>query len=584
MVHYAADGTVFRADITDGSKVTTWQTDTPGQPLEVTGVTVHNTVPIATGVFGVRSSTVYGADGTSGDPVATTSWFSGHTSYGDAGVAGYHAAVGDHYSPFAPAGSGSSGGGPSSTPGLTSVNSPTSPAATGDLSTIPQGHNEDPSALAGGHVDPTLGQDGGSRQQNQDQPQVTVPIPVVIDPNRVTGHEGDGTVTERGPDTEAFAGTDNTITLALGDQPSDSQLLRDVLDRPKMPLPPTHEVDFDQDHFFIRQVRREAPGDGPADLQRHEQLEKARQRFLADHPGTGGAEELAQGIMPPWLEGDEPGKVLFVIDFWDRARGGIPVFNQELARAFAQAGHEVYVAVLDEHIDAGQEHPAPGITLFTSTAGLPAQVDLVIGHTRFTSLQAQEIRENFYEDAPLVHVQHMVPGGLGEVKAGTVIYRAPRVTDYDEVEITGELNGVTTGRIVQRDFSGDTGIARLEDQLVIDGKQVTVGQAVFKELGKGSVNNSVEGALEQKSDITIGVGPAITADARILTGGGATPLVHEVIPGLDFTRTVAQPPLDVSGLPADGQFNVLMIGRADDPQKGALEAAQMVGQLEMPAA
>ncbi|HXS65084.1 MAG TPA: hypothetical protein VN767_19705 [Streptosporangiaceae bacterium] len=170
MVHYAVlanggDGTVFRADIVDGNKVTTWQTGTPGEPLAVTGVTVHDAVPIATGVFGVRSSTVYGAEGTSGDPVANTSWFSGHTSYGDTGVAGYHAAVGDRYSPFVPAA------------------------------------RAEPSALAGGqlaasgarHADPTgtVTGDEGTRSQNQDQPQVTVPIPVVIDPNLLAGHEGD---------------------------------------------------------------------------------------------------------------------------------------------------------------------------------------------------------------------------------------------------------------------------------------------------------------------------------------------------------------------------------------------------------
>ncbi|HET7015705.1 MAG TPA: hypothetical protein VFI65_17430 [Streptosporangiaceae bacterium] len=184
MVHVVGDGTVFRADIVDGNKVTTWQTGTPGEPLAVTGVTVHNTVPIATGVFGVRSSTVYGADGTSGDPVANTNWLSGHTSYGDNGVAGYHAAVSDHYSPFAATGL-------SSSPGVTGSAGPTSPAAVGDLTTIPLAHSGDPSALAGGHVEPTFTQDDGRRPQNQDQPQVTVPIPVVIDPNLVTGHEGD---------------------------------------------------------------------------------------------------------------------------------------------------------------------------------------------------------------------------------------------------------------------------------------------------------------------------------------------------------------------------------------------------------
>lgn len=539
MVRYDGQGSPYRADVADGSTVTSYQTATPGEPLEVTGMTVHSRVPVLSGVFGVEASTSYGPDGPGGDPLAHTNWLTGHTNYPDAG-ASYQQAFADRYLAAGPG-----------------DHAPTS--AAGTVTPVAAQPGAEAMSLAGPRPDqatqPPAGQD-----------QVTQDLSAAAD-------------LAAGSQLLALMHASDLVSRGAGPAGgSDPELLSDILDTQKLRPQPEFEAEYENGRLFIKELRSELPPDTPADIQRHERLAAASQRFHAEHPSVAAAGDQAQGDMPAWLDG-EPGKILLVTTEWARTKGGIPVFNQELAMALAQQGHEVYVAVLDENIPPGQEHPIAGVTLVTHVGELPAQVDLIIGHARFTGLQAQELRENFYDGTPLVHVQHMAPEGLGEVKAGGVVYRAPRVSEYDEVVITGEVDGVTVGRLVQRDFSADYGIARLEDQMVVDGKPITVGHAVFKEFGKGAANSEAEQVLGQRADIALGVGPAITQDVIRLVGGAPTPLVREVIPGLDFSRVVTQPELDDAGRPADGQYNVLLIGRADEAQKGAHEAARMVGQL-----
>jgi glycosyltransferase involved in cell wall biosynthesis len=390
----------------------------------------------------------------------------------------------------------------------------------------------------------------------------------------------DGTVTERGQDTEVLPGTDATLRLALGDQPPPGErpeelLLKDVFGPPKSVMPLDHRVVIEDEQVRIRAVRKQPVDDPAAELDRLERLElldAVRRRFLADHPTAdrsfnAGSDATAEDELPAWLR-DQPGKILLVTTFWEISQGGVPVFNHELATAFANAGHDVYVAVLDENLQPALQHTVEGVTLFTHTADLPADVDLVIGHTRFSGQQAQDIRANFYPDAPLAHFQHMVPEELGLVKAGEEVYRAPRVGEYETI-VSEKVNGTTVSHLEKVDSSGDYGVARLEDGL---------GRTVFKELRKGEVNSENERRLVIKADLGVGVGPAITRDTQRLASDSQT-IVREVIPGLDFSRQVGRPLLDESGQPVDGQYNVLLIGRADEAQKGTLQAARMVAAL-----
>jgi glycosyltransferase involved in cell wall biosynthesis len=357
--------------------------------------------------------------------------------------------------------------------------------------------------------------------------------------------------------------------------------LRNVFSPAKVPDQPQHEVVFEDGHFFLREVPRQAAPDPSAELSeqfRAGRLNLIREAFLAEHPpgdaaGEGPGDVSLSDLLPPWLDG-QPGKILLVTTFWDITKGGIPVFNQELAKAFADAGHEVYVAVLDENLPSTIEVLPNGITLFTHSSHLPPDVDVVIGHTRFSGQQAQQLRANFYPDATLIHFQHMVPGELGEVKAGAIIFRAPRVEEYDVV-VYERVNGTVIGHLETVSYADDTSVARGED--LIDGGPTTVGHAFFTELRKGVANEQAEQSLLKQADLGFGVGPAIARDMTRLANGDTR--VHEVFPGLDFSRTVTPAPLDEHGQPVDGEFNVLLIGRADDPQKGALEAAQMIGAL-----
>jgi glycosyltransferase involved in cell wall biosynthesis len=400
-----------------------------------------------------------------------------------------------------------------------------------------------------------------------------------------------GGVSEPILDRTPVARTDaqQAIPLAHDDVPDFA--LKDILGTPKAPPQPEHEVAFEDGRFVLRDVPPAAiPGSAgavAAELSRGERLALIREHFLADHPVVDErdlAEGIARDLVPPWLEG-KPAKIMLVTTFWDITAGGVPVFNRELANAFADAGHEVYVAVLDENLPREAQVLPNGITLFTHAADLPAQVDIVIGHTRFSGQQAQEIRANFYPDAPLIHFQHMVPGELGEVKAGAIIYRAPRVDDY-QVVVYEKVNGTVIGRYENVSFAADTGVARLEDPLVIDGSQVTVngrpatvGAAFFNELRKAAANDQIEQTLLRQADLGLAVGPAIRADMVRSVEPGQGPPVEAVFPGLDFTRVVTPAPLDDHGRPVDGQYNVLLIGRADEAQKGALEAAHMIRGL-----
>ncbi|GAA3036391.1 glycosyltransferase family 4 protein [Actinokineospora globicatena] len=220
-------------------------------------------------------------------------------------------------------------------------------------------------------------------------------------------------------------------------------------------------------------------------------------------------------------------------------RGGVTVFNRALAEALADAGHSVVVRIGEDaarYADAQRPNlrilgprdlpDAPDSRTLLGTADdpddMPDNVDFVIGHTRFSGPAAAATRDTRFPDAKLIHFVHMVPEALGRVKA-----------DDDP-----------------------------------------------RDLAAGIVNHAIERDLVANADLAVGVGPAIAENVREMVeqarAAGApvvTKGVHELIPGMEF---VDRRPRSIEGRPME----VLLFGRADVGQKGAKEAARVVGRLQ----
>lgn len=103
------------------------------------------------------------------------------------------------------------------------------------------------------------------------------------------------------------------------------------------------------------------------------------------------------------------------------------------------------------------------------------------------------------------------------------------------------------------------------------------------EAAKGIQNHAIERDLVAGADLAVGIRPAITENVRAMvwqaqenagqTGEHvATRAVHELIPGMDFRDRRER---STEGRP----LNVFIFGRADVGQKGATEAAEVVGGL-----
>ncbi|MFM9691974.1 glycosyltransferase family 4 protein [Streptomyces europaeiscabiei] len=239
--------------------------------------------------------------------------------------------------------------------------------------------------------------------------------------------------------------------------------------------------------------------------------------------------------------------ILVVSDNSGRGEGGVEVFNQELSEALARR-HNVTLftanpdmpqhdgiqqvvttrpPVLDfgsgaegtatemerrdwiKHL-AGQEPRQYGLQ---DPASRP--YDIIIAHSRFSGPAAAELRENWYQDARLVHFLHTSPERLPFVKGF-----APEKAEY-----------------------------------------------------KAARDSAIERAAMGRADVVAGVGPLLSEVSRGLSAQGVNvPHSHEVIPG---TR-VHDP---VQHDPAPETLNLLVMGRVDDPLKGVDDAAEAVKLL-----
>ncbi|KAJ9248404.1 hypothetical protein DTO195F2_8849 [Paecilomyces variotii] len=259
-------------------------------------------------------------------------------------------------------------------------------------------------------------------------------------------------------------------------------------------------------------------------------------------------------ISPPW-------RVLFVASTSGPGKGGLPLFNQELVRAMSELPNtSVTLFVVkseDEKTNLATAHGQAKVVSISSGECNPSSLlyhvakvhqpdefclpatdqqgttafDLIIGHSRYSSAAATLIRERWYPAAKLALITHTSP-----LRKSDVAWKW-----YGE---TRELGYVEAARL-----------AMLDEKIL------------------------------PKADLAVGVGPALTAEARerewmgqcsrrrsIQTG----PRFHELVPGAHIYESTQ------SHRQLDGVFRVLLPGRADDPAKGlddAIYAVQRVASL-----
>ncbi|MDT9691740.1 glycosyltransferase [Streptomyces sp. P9(2023)] len=232
---------------------------------------------------------------------------------------------------------------------------------------------------------------------------------------------------------------------------------------------------------------------------------------------------------------EERYNILVVSDNSGRGEGGVEVFNQELSEALARRHnvtlftanpdmpqHEGIQRVVQtqppegverrdwiEHL-AGQDPTAQGLE---DPASQP--YDIIIGHSRFSGPAAAEMRENWYQDARVVHFLHTSPE------------RLPFVKGLSHEEATE----------------------------------------------KAAKDSSIERLTMARADVAAGVGPLLSEASRQLSADGANiPHSHEVIPGTHIYDPVQHDP-------APERLNLLVMGRVSDPLKGMDDAAEAVALL-----
>ncbi|GAB3856348.1 glycosyltransferase family 4 protein [Dactylosporangium cerinum] len=213
--------------------------------------------------------------------------------------------------------------------------------------------------------------------------------------------------------------------------------------------------------------------------------------------------------------------------------GGLPVASGEITRALAaHPGAEVTLLTVGETEPHGAAvirsiPPNEGMTsreqLYElsrreqpdAVEGLPPAnsdaYDVVVGHSRFSSTAAMQIRNRWYPSAALVDVLHMP------------------IERYAQIQ----------------------------------------GRAVL-----GAEYARREAVVVRNSDLVVGVGPLLTAEARHLAEGAIRPPnFHELIPGIELLG-------DVSGPPPGERMHLLFTGRASDPVKGYTDMIATVAELD----
>ncbi|MGW1965028.1 glycosyltransferase family 4 protein [Streptomyces sp. NPDC001935] len=235
-------------------------------------------------------------------------------------------------------------------------------------------------------------------------------------------------------------------------------------------------------------------------------------------------------------------RILVVSNESGMGLGGVPVFNKLITEGLAEnTAHKVdllYVTNDPQDHGAATVHTVPPVagedkmeTILKAAQqdprdfGLPAagegQYDIVIGHSRFSGPAASAMQSAWYPDAVHMNFLHTSPEKLEQAK----------ITDPNDAAMV---------------------------QMRTD-----AGQAKVK----------IEKDILRKARVGVGVGGALTEDVqRIQAMNTEAKSWHDLMPGGETVKTFSPPS------PKE-QFNVLLMGRMDDPMKGGGDALAAVKHL-----
>ncbi|MGW3917551.1 glycosyltransferase family 4 protein [Streptomyces sp. NPDC005070] len=235
-------------------------------------------------------------------------------------------------------------------------------------------------------------------------------------------------------------------------------------------------------------------------------------------------------------------RILVVSNESGMGLGGVPVFNKLITEGLAEnQAHKVdllYVTEKPQDHGAATVHTVPPVTgedkmeTILKAAqqdprdfGLPAagegQYDIVIGHSRFSGPAASAMQSAWYPDAVHMNFLHTSPEKLEQAK----------ITDPNDAAMV---------------------------QMRTD-----AGQAKVK----------IEKDILRTARVGVGVGGALTEDVqRIQAMNAEAKSWHDLVPGGETVKTFSPPS------PKE-QFNVLLMGRMDDPMKGGGDALAAVKHL-----
>ncbi|MEU4170843.1 glycosyltransferase family 4 protein [Streptomyces sp. NPDC026665] len=237
-------------------------------------------------------------------------------------------------------------------------------------------------------------------------------------------------------------------------------------------------------------------------------------------------------------------RILVVSNESGMGLGGVPVFNKLITEGLAEnEAHKVdllYVTDADNVQPHGRAtvHTVPPVagedkmkTILNAAQrdpeefGLPAkgtgQYDIVIGHSRFSGPAASAMQSAWYPDAVHMNFLHTSPEKLEQAK----------ITNPDDAEMV----------------------------------------RIRTEAGAAKVK--IEKDIFRTARVGVGVGGALAEDVqRIQAMNPGAKSWHDLMPGGETVKTFSPPS------PTE-QFNVLLMGRMDDPMKGGSDALAAVKHL-----
>ncbi|MQY24997.1 D-inositol-3-phosphate glycosyltransferase [Nocardia sp. RB56] len=267
---------------------------------------------------------------------------------------------------------------------------------------------------------------------------------------------------------------------------------------------------------------------GAGAVEQHEFLHAAERHDLA-----GAAPELHERIRANYARAheivdlssasDKAGlRILALIDEWHPSKGGVISVNKNLCEALSDLGHEIFVRV---------SHPVTGNE----------------GAEKVTLIPPRDPADNSMRGNTVIDMRDLPPGVdvvLGHSRFSGPAAAQVRNTMYPQATLVHMVHMVTDS------------LARVKG-----------------EFDRAVTDRRIEADMVSAADVAVGVGPTLAEEAtRLAELTGSDAVLHQLIPGIEFFDQV-RPPGDRQTM------RMLVFGRADDPVKGAMQAAKMVNEL-----